>query len=504
MIALALKATLILAAAFAAAACLRRGPAAVRHFLWTAALAAILALPLASLAPPPAAVQVAFVEPAVVVAAAAAPAPIPARNIPWLAILYAAAAMLAAARFLTGAFRIARAARRAAPSTLGDGFGVRAVLSPEIPVPLAWGMLRPVVVLPAAAASWPVDRLRSVLLHEAMHHRRRDLLAQAVAQTACCLYWWNPLAWLALARQRADRERACDDAVLRHGVAAHDYAAHLVDVVRAAANPRWSGALAMADSSTLETRVRGVLDPHADRRPLTYRAAAAVAAAALVLLAPLTVVNLHAQTGTTISGVVEDPTGARVPNSKVTAKNIDGTNVEVTTADLAGEYRFANIPSGRYELTFASAGFKPARIDVTLVTGATLRTDAHLALGEVSEMVKVVGSRTGAPAQPAPRTAEPRRIRIGGNVQAMRLIHQAKPVYPPELQQAGVEGTVVLRGVVSKTGTVLNPRVISSTDARLNQAALDAVGQWQYQPTLLNGEPVETLTTISIDFKLGQ
>jgi TonB family protein len=88
-------------------------------------------------------------------------------------------------------------------------------------------------------------------------------------------------------------------------------------------------------------------------------------------------------------------------------------------------------------------------------------------------------------------------------VQPSRLLKQAKPVYPDELQQLGVQGTVTIKAVISKEGTVLNPVVVNtSIDPRLAKLALDAVSQWAYAPTLLNGQPVEVLTSIDIDFRL--
>src|SRR5437660_1722674 len=106
-----------------------------------------------------------------------------------------------------------------------------------------------------AAPAGPPERLRIVLLHEMLHIQRRDLLAQAVAQLACCLYWFHPLVWIAARQLRKERERACDDAVLTRGVAASEYAGHLLDLVRAAAAKRsaWADAPAMAESSGLES-----------------------------------------------------------------------------------------------------------------------------------------------------------------------------------------------------------------------------------------------------------
>jgi protein TonB len=99
----------------------------------------------------------------------------------------------------------------------------------------------------------------------------------------------------------------------------------------------------------------------------------------------------------------------------------------------------------------------------------------------------------------------PQRIRVGGNVQAAKLIRMVRPEYPAELQQLGIQGTVVMRAVISTTGDLLIVQAINAEgDARLANAALDAVRLWKYQPTLLNGQPVEVVTTITVDFRLGQ
>jgi TonB family protein len=103
---------------------------------------------------------------------------------------------------------------------------------------------------------------------------------------------------------------------------------------------------------------------------------------------------------------------------------------------------------------------------------------------------------TAAPTTPA------KRIRIGGNVAQARMIHQVQPVYPKIAKDAQVSGTVVLHAIISKDGSVQMLQFVSGPPL-LMKAAMDAVKQWKYEPTLLGGAPVEVDTTISVIFTLG-
>ncbi|MGH9785109.1 MAG: energy transducer TonB [Terriglobia bacterium] len=103
----------------------------------------------------------------------------------------------------------------------------------------------------------------------------------------------------------------------------------------------------------------------------------------------------------------------------------------------------------------------------------------------------------------APAVSEPLvRIHVGGNVQAAKLLFQPRTAYPPLARQARVQGAVRLEAVINMDGTIENLRVLSGHPL-LIRAALDSVQQWRYQPTLLNGEPVEVVTIIELSFTLG-
>jgi len=121
----------------------------------------------------------------------------------------------------------------------------------------------------------------------------------------------------------------------------------------------------------------------------------------------------------------------------------------------------------------------------------------------------IIGSvPTNLPPPPPPPPAvkkevTPQRIKVGGNVQQAMLISQPRPTYPPLAKQARIQGVVELNAVIGKDGTVQNLSVVKGHPLLVN-AALEAVKQWRYKPTLLNGEPVEVQTTIDVNFTLSQ
>src|SRR5579859_6884754 len=115
----------------------------------------------------------------------------------------------------------------------------------------------------------------------------------------------------------------------------------------------------------------------------------------------------------------------------------------------------------------------------------------------------VIGGVIGGMGAPPPPKPTQTRIRQGGNVTAAMLVNRVQPVYPPLARQTRISGTVRLHAIIGKDGSVQQLEVIQGHPL-LVQAALDAVRQWRYRPTLLNGEPVEVDTTIDVIFSLNQ
>ena len=112
----------------------------------------------------------------------------------------------------------------------------------------------------------------------------------------------------------------------------------------------------------------------------------------------------------------------------------------------------------------------------------------------------IIGSGGSGP--PPPPTKAPSRIRVGGNGQAASLVNKVTPQYPPIAKTAHVSGTVVLHAIIAKDGSIQELQYISGPPL-LMKSAMDAVREWRYKPTMLNGDPVEVDTTISVVFSLG-
>jgi TonB family protein len=329
----ALKSTFVLAAAWIVAFALRRRSAAARHLVWTAAAAALLALPLLSVSLPALRVRggalaplfstITFRATAVAVPAAAvptgpvtAPAAHSATGARWrpglrqsIALLWAAGGALALVHMLAAWVVMWRIRRTAPPlagtqvfGALAQALGIRRrVALLEVPcggMPLSFGVLRPAVFLPADAAEWSEDRRRVVMLHELAHIRRGDLSTQLLVRTAVSLFWWNPLAWMAWREFVKERERAADDLVLAAGEPAAAYAGHLLEIARSmqVVPPLVSAAVAMARRSQLEGRLISILDARTDRTSPGPRSALAAAALAIAMVAPFAALQAQDKT----------------------------------------------------------------------------------------------------------------------------------------------------------------------------------------------------------------
>jgi beta-lactamase regulating signal transducer with metallopeptidase domain len=178
--------------------------------------------------------------------------------------------------------------------SIGNRRAVMLLKAPCSRMPMAWGVFHPKVLLPESAALWPVQRLRAVLLHEAAHLRRGDCLANLAVQCVCALYWPNPLVWFAAHRMLVERERACDDIVLKSGIEPSCYAESVVEIAANLPVGKLSAraALPMARPSSFERRVLSILDRKRPRQGLSRVLATSMMAGCAGLIVPLSMISI--------------------------------------------------------------------------------------------------------------------------------------------------------------------------------------------------------------------
>lgn len=500
-----LQSSLILVTACVVTLAMRGQSAALRHLVWTLGLGFVLLIPAIERLWPESPVTTILplavvIEPTRMVVRADA---VPGISGQWWLWLWAAGVAVLLLREVLAQAKATWLKRRAVNG-----------ISRDLAVPVVAGLWKPQVLLPEDAANWSQARLEAVLAHEQMHVLRRDLWWQLLGRIACAFYWPNPLVWLAQRAQQRECEQACDDGVLGTGMAPVEYADHLLAIARNLnSDPILEGGLSMAMKSTLEQRLSALLNPFTSHRPVSRGMFALTGILSVVLLAPVLGLKLIAQANTAggVRGVVTDASGANVPDAKVTLRFIKpeaNGRIEVTRTNAEGAFSFPSLPEDIYSIFVEKAGFAVlSNTAVKLGGPQTSNLRFALNVGGMRETMTVNGGMPPPPPPPPPpgtgERVAPSRLRIGGNVQAAKLVQKVAPIYPADCKREGVSGVVVLNAVIGKDGAVVSLEPANQfVDQRLKESAIIAAKLWRYQPTLLNGNPVEVSTVIEISFTL--
>ncbi len=572
----------LLAGALFIVALLRTRSAALRHAILASALAVVAMMPLLDAAVPEisiagwtadglpsGAATVAVSGPAGGTTPTAAAEPVS-----WVAVvgwMWLAASVVLLTALLVDIVRLIRLRRRCVPaadawraltdalaSSMGITRRIQVLQSTDPAILVAFGTLRPGIILPDGADDWPDDRRRIVLTHELAHIKRNDAAVQVAAELVRCLLPLNPLVWVACRRLRQESEHACDDAVLQAGVKPSTYGAHLLDLATSLKGRRaaWASAPAIAHPSTLERRVVAMLD-HRRRTPLTVGGWTVVMLIALACSLPLAALSLEpdafpvvpapsggpdlaqapapapasapastsapaptpaprptpapepaapVQAGAA-TGLVTDQTGGVIPGARITITDV-ATRADRTAISAAnGRYTIGDLPAGDYELRVQLSGFRTTRAALRVPAGQTVDTPVTLAVGELTEAVSVVCSSSHArslwqlfvPSLQAQAPMQP--IRVGGHIRPPKKTRHVAPVCP-----AGVvtqDTVVIVQSTIGPDGTVTDASILKGPET-LAGAALDAVRQWEFTPTQLNGQPIEVTMVVAVNFTVGR
>ena len=328
--------------------------------------------------------------------------------------------------------------------------------------------------------------------------------------------------------------------------------------------PEFSGGFAMCVIATLLLLV-SQLTASPPQQAATVEPAVVVSPSPASAPGVPTVVVVDRQQATqgSIEGTVTDQSGGVIPGASVMLTSAVSAAKRSATTDARGRFVFAEVTSGAYDVTVSIMGFKSWRARVQLATGQRAAMEVRLEIGSLTETVVLQGTQPpagGRGAQgAAPRNAmahleaarqyyqqgrladaeamtaqalqllraemsqrmfpmaEPRAttaaagepkpgvvnaVRVGGSIREPRKTRHVNPIYPAEAQAAAIQGYVIIEAVIGTDGAVKEARVIGG-EPILADAALTAVRQWEYTPTLLNGVPVDVIMNVTVHFKLG-
>ncbi len=391
------------------------------------------------------------------------------------------------------------------------------VLASASASPCAFGWRRVRVLVPHALQEQPESQRVAVYLHELLHVARGDVHRAWGDEAVRILCWWQPAVWWLLARLRLAREMEVDSEVVARMGSTRAYVDALVWC--STLRPVLSfGPHAGGSRHALVRRValmcRGGSEMSRTRRWITNVAMTMIVAAATATIG--VIVPLRAAAGLQDDGKVvfdrpgpleraavlptlDAPAPRRVLAVDPVWTGTEGHRFRVhLVIDAMGRVAESRLV-GRYESADA-----PARTEVASAAAAALdavrqwQFEAPVAAPLLLATEVTVG--TVSPSTSSTATSQP-PLRVGGGVKPPKKLLDVPPVYPEVAKDAGVSGVVIVEATIDTEGHVQDVRVVRSIPL-LDEAALDAVKQWRYSPTWLNGEPVPVKMTMTINFTL--
>ena len=371
---------------------------------------------------------------------------------------------------------------------------VRLVRSESISAPATAGMLRPVILIPAAT-HLSADELETILTHECAHIARHDNLLGLIESIAGCALWFHPLVWIARRILDGAREEACDAVVIASSDS-DTYINALRKVCEAAIGPRVA-AVSCIVSNTIRERMEAIMT-FGSRRLLNHRAVIAVVLALLTAttlgigvaraLPPASAANDSPRIAVTLSrgtdGIYQFEIHVR---DRVTDEVIASATLKARAEEPA------TMESSRPELHIRAIAHQDGTADVEtrfkggapMVTRIVMKSEATSG----SQSLRIAGDLP---------------LRVGGDVKPPVIINRVEPIYPALAKASRISGIVILEVVIDHTGVVKDARVLKGLPFGLDQAALDAVKQWTFRPATVNGTAVDVFFNLTINFRAAE
>lgn len=493
---------------------------------------------------PPALVS--FVESTTVAFSTVADAPSLLSPLAWLAVVWVFGVVVRLAWLVAGQGRLARLAasgqvvdddpaliraraladRHPSPLPLRDPVPV---IATEATGPCAFGWRRVQVLVPRELAHLPEEQRVSVYLHELLHAVRFDVPRSYVDEAWRLAWWWQPAVWWMLARLRLVRELHVDRAVVASTGARRAYVEALL----------WCGArrqplgLSSQVGGGRHALVRRVALLCEEVEVTRLRRWSTALALCLVFATVSSVVAMHsplraAQSGGQFSSSATEPG----PLERVAVRpTLDApaprrvVAVDPVWADTGVGYRFrahividaagrvaearlvgmsaielapdGPVPEVSAAREAAIAALRQWQFESPVQSPMLLVTDIAVGKGAVGAESYTRSSWANGTQASSARPP----LRVGGAIAPPRKVFDVAPVYPQVAMDAKVQGVVIIECTIDTEGTVGDARVLRSVPL-LDEAAVDAVQQWRYTPTLVNGEAVPVIVTVTVNFTL--
>ncbi|HVW09440.1 MAG TPA: TonB family protein [Bryobacteraceae bacterium] len=458
----------------------------------------------------------------------------------FIPLLWFAGVLLFLTRLALGLYGLRRM-RRAAHPISGDP---RLLQSDSIAAPVTWGVIHPVILVPAGFEYLPDESREAVLCHELAHIHSYDFLLRMLAEIGRALIWFQPLMWLVTRRLREEQELACDDRVLASGVKPSAYAKLLLDWDLTPATP----AIGMAAGGCLKRRLYALLNRDTDRGRITSALVFTTGILALAAALPLAAMNwtrpadpVPAQklrkpepaeptqpTATLIaqakSVLLAQAQPTRVPLRAPAAMFVSSTmlvQVDVAVTNRNDGQPLVGLTAGDFEvaedgkpMSIVNSEFEPV-LSQTESNG--LKVTSYYVLGyytknlksdEAWRSVKVSLKNSDAkldyragyfgPSTIPAVTYEPRTMPAG--IAPPALMSKVEPAYSEQARRAKFSGTVTLDAVVNESGKPEDIRVRQPLGFGLDENAIEALAKWRFRPAIQNGEPTRAEIRVEMGF----
>jgi TonB family protein len=421
--------------------------------------------------------------------------------------------------------------------TFSKCLNTRVFASSKAPYPMAVGIFKPIILIPERLLNKLKDsEIQGILLHELSHILHKDQLTGILQRLITALNWWNPLSHvLSKALSRA-REEISDNHVLLQNDS-KEYAECLINLVEKASFSRWLPVSAGMASPhiPLTERIKHILskerimDTKLKKSNVVVIALAAFLVVGGIAGSRLTFARSEQQTRTESKDLVlpvlqeKEKTAQTEEKKKSKDKDVkppklikkvdpaypdeakeaelEGIVTVEATTDKKGNVKAIKIIKGEHDILNKAAmeAVKQWKYEPMLINGipygVTLTVTCNFSLHDKKTSVSTESGILGKDQSPP--------VKAVGEIKPPKLIKKVEPIYPEAAKKDKIQGIVIIEATTDIYGRVVNTEILRSVP-ELDQAAIDAVKQWVYEPMIIDGEPRGVVFTVTCTFKLDE